>query len=153
MSIQGKRFARWNYRVFRYFDAGEAVYAPSIAAHLGIKRDFVEDVMDELDNNPPPVPTTDPIPEPPKETTVLTVEIEWAEPPATIQRGRGKAEQNDAIVAELKRRPGVWAAVQRGMASAGCTTWTKRGCEAVGRRGQDSPGGGARYDIYARWPA
>lgn len=83
---------------------------------------------------------------------MLKVEIEWAEPPAPIQRGRGRAEQNDAIVAELKKRPGE-AAVQRGLASSGCTTWTKRGCEAVARRGTDSPEGGARFDIYARWPA
>lgn len=126
--------------------------AATIAAHLGVKRDFIEDVIDEFDNTPLPLPKVTP-PKPPKETPVLTVEIEWAEPPAPIQRGRGKAEQNDAIVAELKKRPGKWAVVQRGMASAGCSSWTKCGCEAVGRRGQDSPEGGARYDIYARWPA
>ena len=68
-----------------------------------------------------------------------------------MQRGRGKAEQNDAIVAALKARPGQWAVVQRGNATSGVTTWTKRGCEAVARRGANSPDGGARYDVYARW--
>lgn len=120
-----------------------------IARAMQIPLDRVTDLLDEIDAIPVQVITQPP----PKETPMLKVDIEWAEPPAPIQRGRGRAEQNDAIVAELKKRPGEWAAVQRGLASSGCTTWTKRGCEAVARRGADSPEGGARYDVYARWPA
>lgn len=113
------------------------------------KHERLKAEIDELDTNPPPLPAAEP-----KETAVLTVEIEWAEPPAAKPNGRHQSEAIDAVVSALQQRPGQWAAVKRGMAStSGCAAFKKRGCETVVRRGTDSPEGGARYDIYARWPA
>lgn len=113
-----------------------------------MKRDFVEDVIDELDTNPPPLAAAEP-----KETPVLTADIEWAEPPAAT-RGRLGAERIDAIVAELQRNPGRWAAVDRkSRSSGGNSPYKRRGCETRIVVNDNPEGERRTWSVYARWPA
>lgn len=84
----------------------------------------------------------------------LTADIEWADPPAPAHRGAGPDPAITAIIEKLKKSPGRWAVVAKGMrASSAYATWKKRGCEAVSRREETAPGAPARWTVYARWPA
>ena len=62
----------------------------------------------------------------------MKLELEWMEPPESLTSGpRGK---HAAIVAELQKRPGEWARVQKGMKSNSLASHLrKRGAEATTR--------------------
>lgn len=73
--------------------------------------------------------------------------IEFVEVPPYMRATRRSFRP--AIVAELQKRPGQWAIVERGVTSGALTKqWKQLGCEAVSRK--DPTGSG--LNIYARWP-
>lgn len=79
--------------------------------------------------------------------------LRWAEPPP-VSFGPGVSASKamaDAIVEELKSRPGEWAVVSEGeYHSSGREKWVRRGCEVAIRVRRDR--GFKEYDVYARWP-
>ncbi|MDI3331440.1 MAG: hypothetical protein QJR09_12035 [Micrococcus sp.] len=71
--------------------------------------------------------------------------IEWKAPPA-----EAFMSDRDLLVTELKKRPGAWARIQKGMkAKTGVGKWKALGLEVIPAPAESDP---KRWDIYARAP-
>lgn len=80
-------------------------------------------------------------------------EIVWEAPPESAHAnngGGGKVGRTKRFVAELKKRPGVWAKYPSVMSRNAATVYAKQhpGTEWTGRT---LPDGTGRIDLYGRW--